>query len=71
MKKIIFRDELDYICYLRRMYRFWRYECEIIEQDTDCGDVNNRSDFSQYAFLDEEISFDDMLGLERSYDSFF
>ena len=71
MKKIIFKDELDYSCYLQRMYRMWRYECDCLEQSSDCGDINNRRDFSNYAFLYEEISFDDMLELEHFYDGLF
>lgn len=41
--------------------------CDNLDQDTDCGDINNRQDFSNFANLDEEISFDEMLELERNY----
>lgn len=52
---------------LELLYRQWLELCYYLGQDTDCGDVNNRRDFSAYAELDEEISFEDMLELERAY----
>lgn len=52
---------------LDALYKDWLEVCDDLGQDTDCGDVNNRRDFSAYAELDEEISFEDMLELERAY----
>lgn len=52
---------------LDALYKEWLEVCDDLGQDTDCGDVNNRRDFSAYAELDEEISFEDMLELERAY----
>ncbi|WP_288060113.1 hypothetical protein [Thomasclavelia cocleata] len=48
-------------------YKEWLALCDSLEQDTDCGDINNRRDFSNYADLDEEITFEDMLDLENLY----
>jgi hypothetical protein len=52
---------------LEVLYKEWREVCYDLGQDTDCVDVNNRRDFSAYAELDEEISFEVMLELERAY----
>lgn len=52
---------------LEQKYQEWLEVCDDLEQDTDCGDINNRKDFSNFANLDEEISFDEMLELERNY----
>lgn len=48
-------------------YIEWLNVCNDLEQDTDCGDVNNRYDFSYFAGLDDVISFEDMLELESEY----
>lgn len=53
---------------LDALYKEWREVCYDLGQDTDCGYVNNRQDFSDYAELDERISFEDMLELERAYE---
>ena len=34
----------------------------------DCGEVSAREDFSNYAGLEEEITFEKMLELERRYE---
>lgn len=52
---------------LDALYRQWLELCYHLGEDTDCGNVNNRQDFSDYADLDERISFEDMLELERAY----
>lgn len=52
---------------LDALYKEWLEVCDDLEQDTDCGDVNNRQDFSDYAELDERIAFEVMLELERAY----
>lgn len=53
---------------LDALYKEWREVCYDLGQDADCGDVNNRQDFSDYAELDERIEFDVMLKLERNYE---
>lgn len=53
--------------YIIFKYKEWLALCDCLEQDTDCGDINNRRDFSNYAGLDEEITFEDMLDLENLY----
>jgi hypothetical protein len=52
---------------LERKYVEWLEVCDDLEQDTDCGIPANREDFSNFADLEEEISFEEMLELERSY----
>lgn len=52
---------------LDALYKEWLEVCDDLGQDIDCGDVNNRQDFSDYAELDERIAFEDMLELERAY----
>ena len=67
---------------LKKMYAEWRRQAEKHNKedeelggsvplywDTDCGEESVREDFSTFAGLDEEISFDDMLALERDYNS--
>lgn len=61
-----FQCEKD-ITELEINYIEWLMACDNLDQDTDCGDINNRKDFSNFANLDEEISFDEMLELERNY----
>lgn len=61
-----FQCEKD-ITELEINYVEWLMACDNLDQDTDCGDINNRQDFSNFANLDEEISFDEMLELERNY----
>lgn len=34
----------------------------------DCGEASAREDFSNYAELEDEISFDDMFELEKNYE---
>ena len=61
-----FQCEKD-ITELEINYVEWLMACDNLDQDTDRGDINNRQDFSNFANLDEEISFDEMLELERNY----
>lgn len=35
--------------------------------DWDCGEASVRESFSDYAELEEEITFEEMLELERNY----
>ena len=53
---------------LEVLYKEWREVCYDLGQDTDCGDVNNRRDFTAYAELDEEITFEDMFELELEFE---
>ena len=58
---------------LEKLYKEWREVGEETANDTglsficDCGVGSAREDFSFYAELDEEISFEEMLELERNY----
>lgn len=65
---------------LQRIYNEWRKEIEeenkwqqehggsnSVYSSTDCGEESVREDFSNYAGLDEEISFEDMLKLEENF----
>ena len=63
---------------LQEKYNMWRKELEEVnasieeynntKQGTwDCGEASSREDFSNYAGLEEEISFEDMLKLEENY----
>lgn len=47
-------------------YKEWR-ELEQNQKYIDCRESNVRSDFSAFAELDETISFEEMLKLERAY----
>ena len=51
---------------LEQKYLEWLEVCKELDQDTDCGDVNNRQDFSDFAELNERISFEEMLELENN-----
>ena len=58
---------------LTKIYKEWRKrQAELNEEglyaNTDCGEKSVREDFTRWANLDEEISFEDMLKLERSYE---
>lgn len=52
---------------LETKYVEWLEVCKDLEQDTDCGIAANREDFSNFAELDEEISFEEMLELEKQF----
>lgn len=57
---------------LTKVYAEWRKETEEQIADgmlgsTDCGEPVVREDFTFYAGLDEEITFEDMLELEKAY----
>ena len=55
---------------LKVLYKEWRELQSELEQDgkyIDCGESSVRSDFSTFAELDEVISFEEMLELERAY----
>ncbi len=52
---------------LERLYAEWRVLTEDLGGSVDCGEARVREDFSEYAELDEEISFEEMLELENNY----
>ncbi len=52
---------------LERVYAEWRVLTEDLGGSVDCGEARVREDFTEYAELDEEISFEDMLVLENNY----
>ena len=59
---------------LMEVYRAWREVTEELINEgnagsVDCGEVAVREDFSNYAELDKEISFEEMLELEREYNA--
>lgn len=59
---------------LTAVYAEWRKVCEEMLSDglqgsIDCGEKAVREDFSDYAELQETISFEEMLVLEREYES--
>lgn len=53
---------------LQAIYKEWRKLNEELECSSDCGEAAAREDFSNYADLENEISFEDMLELERDFD---
>lgn len=56
---------------LTKIYAEWRMAGEDGEVifTWDCGEKSAREDFSSYAELEEEISFEDMLELENNYEA--
>ena len=59
---------------LMEVYREWRKVNAELEADgnnvsNDCGEQAVREDFSNYAELDEVISFEEMFELEKEYNN--
>ena len=59
---------------LQKLYNEWRDEmegflAEGLPGSTDCGEQVVRADFSDWAGLKKEISFEKMLELEKNYDN--
>ena len=58
---------------LQNKYNKWRKVGEEASEGTDipftwdCGEASAREDFTDYADLEETISFEDMLALENNY----
>ncbi|MBA9088829.1 hypothetical protein FHR92_005374 [Fontibacillus solani] len=57
---------------LMNVYGEWRMVSEEMIEDgyagsIDCGEMAVREDFSNFAGLNEVISFEDMLEIERAY----
>ena len=48
-------------------YAEWRKLNEELGASTDCGEKAVREDFSNFANLENEISFEEMLELEENY----
>lgn len=58
---------------LFNVYKEWRKVSEEMLEDgmggsVDCGEESVRKDFSDYAGLEEEITFEDMYELEKRYE---
>ena len=53
---------------LKAIYKEWRKLNEELECSSDCGESATREDFSNYAELETEIGFEEMLELEREFD---
>ena len=53
---------------LEKIYKEWRKLNEELGASSDCGEQVVREDFSTYAGLEEEISFEEMLELERNFE---
>lgn len=54
---------------LTKVYAEWRKageDCEV-SFTWDCGEKSAREDFSNYAELEEEITFEEMMDLESNY----
>ena len=61
---------------LMEQYREWREVTEEMLADgfrgtTCCGEKSVREDFTAYAELEKEITFEEMLELERAYPNSF
>ena len=60
---------------LSELYREWRLASEEMLEDgytgsLDCGEQKVREDFSNFAELEEEITFEQMFELEKEYENF-
>lgn len=72
LKKLIKEIEELKMKELKKIYAEWRKVSEEMLKDgfkgsVDCGDKAVREDFSNYAELQEIISFEEMLELEKEY----
>jgi len=59
---------------MKNLYKEWRKVSEEMLQDgyagsLDCGEPKVREDFSTFAELEEEITFEDMFRLEKEYEA--
>lgn len=52
---------------MTKKYSEWRKLNEELGASTDCGEKTVREDFSSFAGLENEISFEEMLELEESF----
>lgn len=52
---------------MTKKYSEWRKLNEELGASTDCGEKVVREDFSSFAGLENEISFEEMLELEESF----
>lgn len=58
---------------MMKNYREWRKTTEELISDgmggsVDCGESSVREDFTAWCDLEEEITFEEMLKLERAYE---
>ena len=72
LKELILETEDLKMKELKKVYAEWRKVSEEMLEEgfkgsIDCGDKAVREDFSNYAELNEVISFEDMLELEKEY----
>jgi hypothetical protein len=72
VNKIILEDIMKDLKKLQEVYNEWREISEEMLNDgmkgsIDCGFPQVREDFTAYAELEEEITFEEMLFLERNY----
>ncbi|KGE61577.1 hypothetical protein [Fusobacterium periodonticum] len=72
LKKMILEMEDIKMKELKKLYAEWRKVSEEMLEEgfkgsIDCGDKAVREDFSNYAELQEIISFEEMLELEKEY----
>lgn len=61
---------------LKKLYKEWRKISEEMLEDgfngsVDCGEQKVREDFSNFAKIENEISFEEMLELEQEYKEYF
>ena len=60
---------------LMELYKEWRETTEelnktdTIQSPIDCGESSARESFTAYAGLEKEISFEEMLELEKNYEA--
>lgn len=52
-----------------KKYEEWRKIQDELDAETDCGEKSVREDFTRWADLKYEISFEDMLKLESEYEA--
>lgn len=72
LKELILETEVLKMKELKKVYAEWRKVSEEMLEDgfkgsIDCGDKAVREDFSNYAELNEVISFEEMEKLEKEY----
>jgi hypothetical protein len=67
------RPTAKYLDYLYRVYKEWRATSQDmldsgIPGSVDCGLSSVRADFSSYAELEDEITFDEMFEMEKRFE---
>ncbi len=74
-KFINLKGEIEMKKNLSELYREWRLASEEMLEDgytgsLDCGEQKVREDFSRFAELETEITFEQMFELEKEYENF-